>query len=130
MIGLFFDTALIVFGLFFLFTGVSSFKNPEKFARSLSLDAIGHSGRVEIRAQYGGFFVAAALSQFAYFANLNSKPTAFLVALIIFGGLIFGRAAAALFNPEREKLAPMIRNLIWIDAAGAIVSLSGLMIAK
>lgn len=130
MMGLFFDTALIVFGLFFLFTGASSFKAPEKFARSLSLDAIGHSGRVEIRAQYGGFFVAAGLSQLAYFANLSSKPTAFLVALIIFAGLIFGRASAVLFNPESEKLTPLIRNLIWIDAAGAIVSLAGLLIAK
>ena len=70
---IFIHITLMSFGVFFLFTGVTSFSNPETFAQRLSLQAVGRSGAVEIRAQYGGFFTAAALSQAAPFVWIDAR---------------------------------------------------------
>ena len=83
--------SLCIFGAFFFYTGVHSLCRPKQFGEMLSLQPIGRSGLIEIRAQYGGFFLAAALSQFAGLTALISIQTSFIVSLIIFGGLITGR---------------------------------------
>ena len=119
--------ALVIFALFFLYTGIVSFLQPTGFARSLSLEAIGRSGSVEIRAQYGGFFFAAALSQASPLLGLISVSTALIVALVIFGGLIVGRIGGLFFRAEGQKITPMIRNLFWIDAAGTLIAAAGLL---
>jgi len=111
---------LSLFGLFFLYTGMISFQRPGWFAKSLSLEAVGVSGAVEIRAQYGGFFLAAALSQFAPFLGLLSTFSALIVSLTIFGGLIFGRLGAAIAGLNGQKLSPMIKSLFVIDAIGFV----------
>ncbi len=121
---------LIIFGVFFLFTGIMSFRQPVRFARSISLQAIGKSGCVEIRAQYGGFFFVAALSQVAPFVGLISIFTAFVVALVIFGGLISGRVGALFFDADGQTLTPMIRNLFWIDGMGTVLALVGLLFTQ
>ena len=118
-----------VFGLFFLYTGVTSFLRPHTFAEMLSLEANGHSGRVEIRAQYGGFFFAAALSQFAPFAGLLTMSQALVVALVIFGGLILGRIGALFANPRNERLTQMIKTLYVIDGVGLALSAAALAVA-
>lgn len=109
---------LAVFGLFFLYTGVISFLRPGRFAKSLSLEVVGVSGEVEVRAQYGGFFFAAALSQFAPFIGWLSALSALTVSLTIFGGLIFGRIAAALVGLRGQPLSAMIKALFVIDGVG------------
>ncbi len=113
---------LSLFGLFFLYTGVISFLRPGRFAKSLSLDAIGVSGEVEIKAQYGGFFLAAALVQFAPFIGLLSEFSALIVSLTIFGGLVFGRIAAAMIGLRGQALSPMIKTLFVIDAVGFVAA--------
>jgi len=113
---------LSLFGLFFLYTGVISFRNPGRFSKALSLETNGVSGEVEIRAQYGGFFLAAALSQFAPFVGLVSVFSAMVVSLTIFGGLIFGRIGAAVFGLKEQKLTPMIKALFVIDAVGFVAA--------
>jgi len=111
-----------IFGLFFLYTGVISFHRPGRFAKSLSLEAVGVSGEIEIRAQYGGFFLAAAISQFAPFMGLLSEHSALIVSLTIIGGLIFGRLCAALAGPNGQTLSPMIKTLFVIDAIGFVAA--------
>jgi len=118
---------LTVFGVFFLYTGVMSFLRPVAFGKSLSLAPVGASGIVEIRAQYGGFFFAAALSQFAPFVGLIASTTAFIVAAIIFGGLILGRIGAAMAKPDKEALSPMIKALYLIDGVGFLASIGALL---
>lgn len=123
------DATLAIFGLFFLYTGVMSFWHPTKFARSLALETQGRSGQVEIRAQYGGFFFAAALSQFAPLIDLLDQATALLFALVIFGGLIMGRIGALLIR-NAEQLTPQIKALYWIDAVGGAGAALGLMFLR
>ncbi len=109
---------LIIFGLFFLYTGVASFFQPEKLAKTLSLNTIGRSGRIEIQAQYGGFFFLAGLSQLAPFLKLLTPSTALTVSVVIFGGLILGRVLSLLSNQGSEPITPIIRVLYVIDAVG------------
>lgn len=114
---------LVIFGSFFLYTGVSSFSQPEKFAKTLSLDPIGRSGRIEIQAQYGGFFFLAGLSQFAPFFELLTHSTALTVSAVIFGGLILGRILSLLSKQGDEPITPVIKALYAIDAVGFAFSI-------
>jgi len=124
------NTILATFGLFFVYTAVVSFRAPVPFARGLGLEPNGRSGAIEIRAQYGGFFAAAGLAQFAVFGGLVSAPAALFVSLVIFGGLIGGRLFALLASGDRDKLLPIIAALYWIDGAGAIAAGAGLFLAS
>ncbi len=123
---LFIHAVLIVFGLFFLFTGVISFSRPAPFARTLGLETDGRSGAIEIRAQYGGFFFAAGLSQFAPSITLL---TALTIGLVVFGGLILGRLCSLVVDPGGERPLPTIRALYWIDSAGALFAVVCLYLA-
>ena len=118
---------LSIFGVFFLYTGVSSFLRPGSFARSLSLETVGRSGAVEIRAQYGGFFFAAAVSQFAPFVGLTTPSVALIVALVIFGGLILGRLGALVYAARGDTLTPTIRALFVVDGGGAVLAAACLL---
>ena len=126
---LFIHAVLIVFGLFFLFTGVISFSRPAPFARTLGLETDGRSGAIEIRAQYGGFFFAAGLSQFAPSITLLTTSTALTIGLVVFGGLILGRLCSLVVDPGGERPLPTIRALYWIDSAGALFAVVGLYLA-
>ncbi|MEO9599537.1 hypothetical protein [Parasphingorhabdus sp.] len=124
MIAIVTNTILAIFGLFFLYTGVISIRDPVGFARSLSLETVGWSGQVEIKAQYGGFFVAAAFSQFAPLVGMLNTQAALVVSLVIFGGLISGRLGALVVSARDEPLTSMIKSLYYIDGAGASASLA------
>ncbi|WOF74109.1 hypothetical protein QMT40_001755 [Parvibaculaceae bacterium PLY_AMNH_Bact1] len=124
------NAILVVFGLFFAYTAIVSFRAPVPFARGLGLEPNGRSGAIEIRAQYGGFFAAAGLAQFAVFAGLISPQPALFVGLVIFGGLIVGRVAAFFAGGKDEKLLPIISALYWIDGIGCLAALIGLFLAS
>ncbi|PCJ71549.1 MAG: hypothetical protein COA62_02885 [Rhodobiaceae bacterium] len=126
MLDIFVQAVLIVFGLFFAYTAIISFRRPKSFAAALGLTTIGRSGEVEIRAQYGGFFLAAAICQFAPFVTDMASTTALAVGLVIFGGLILGRLAALFSGSTDEQLLPTVRALYWIDGGGALLALTGL----
>lgn len=121
---------LAAFGLFFAYTAVASFRTPVPFARGLGLEPNGRSGAIEIRAQYGGFFAAAGLVQFAVFGGLVSAQAALFVGLVIFAGLIVGRVAAFFTGSREEKLLPIISALYWIDGIGCLAAVSGLFLAS
>ena len=118
--------SLCIFGAFFFYTGVHSLCRPKQFGEMLSLQPIGRSGLIEIRAQYGGFFLAAALSQFAGLTALISIQTSFIVSLIIFGGLITGRFIALFDREDTSKITAPIMGLFFIDGCGALLSVVAL----
>jgi hypothetical protein len=122
------DIILVSFGLFFAYTAFVSFRTPVPFARGLGLEPSGRSGAIEIRAQYGGFFAVAGLTQFAVFAGLVTAQTALFVGFVIFGGLIAGRVLALFGGGGREKLLPIISALYWIDGIGCIAAIGGLFL--
>lgn len=121
---------LAAFGLFFAYTAVVSFCTPVPFARGLGLEPNGRSGAIEIRAQYGGFFAAAGLAQFAVFGGLVSAQAALFVGLVIFAGLIVGRVAAFFTDSREERLLPIISALYWIDGIGCFAAVTGLFLTS
>ena len=114
---------LTVIGVFFLYTGLHSMIAPKGFAKMLNLEAIERSGEIEIRAQYGGFFLAAACSQFASIFGYLPTETAFMVSFVVFAGLIGGRLIAFFLPTDKETsdttISSTIRSLFVIDALGA-----------
>src|SRR3981081_2338600 len=87
-----FGTAVLMFNvLFFLLTTWSSATAPESFAAKLGLGVVNAGGINEVRAQYSGFFLAAALVCTASLFGLLSRQTSFAVLGAVFGGLLAGR---------------------------------------
>lgn len=124
------NTVLILFGLFFLYTGITSFLRPAAFASSLGLTTMGRSGDIEIRARYGGFFFVTGIVQFLPFLGTLEYATVLTVDLIIFAGLIVGRLLALLCEAKDKTLIPLMRALYLIDGIGTALAIIGLYFAS
>ncbi len=116
------DVFLAAAVLFFLFTAWSSGVAPDKFASQLGLGIANAGGANEIRAQYAGFFLAAALVCAGALLGILPKLTAFIVLAMIFGGLIAGRLLSLALNGGIDGFGPAILALYAIDGAGLIAA--------
>jgi hypothetical protein len=120
-----FGTAvLIVTALFFLATMWSSGTNPEGFAEQLGLKIANAGGVNEIRAQYAGFFLAAAVVCLAPLMGALSRRASFIVLLTIFGGLLAGRLVSLAINGDVKGYPPTIVALYAIDAIGLVLAIA------
>lgn len=128
MAQLFPTAVLAICGLFFLVTTWSSASAPTQFAGRLGLAIADPGGVNEIRAQYAGFFFAAALVCAAALAGWVSRSTALLVAAVIFGGLIGGRLVSLALDGGVAGYGPIIRALYAIDATGFALAVAALLI--
>ena len=122
MAGAFGTAVLGIIALFFLSTSWGSFSNPKQFGERLGFGLPGADGLNEIRAQYGGFFLAAAVCGALAVVGWIPRRTAFVVNITIFGGLIFGRLVSLLLDGGIGKYGPLIRALFVIDALGLVLS--------
>ena len=122
MANLFGTAVLSVIALFFLSTSWGSFSNPKQFAERLGFALPGEDGLNEIRAQYGGFFLAAAVCGMLALAGWIPRSTAFVVNATIFGGLVAGRLVSLFLDGGIRKYGPLIRALFVIDALGFALS--------
>jgi hypothetical protein len=124
-----FGTAvLIVLGLFFLLTALSSGLAPARFAASLGLAVANPGGLNEIRAQYAGFFLAAAIVTTIAFAGKLPRAFAFILAITIFGGLFAGRLVSLVTNGGIAGFPQQIVLLYGIDALGLTLALVALLL--
>lgn len=119
---------LVLEAAFFALTSAYSFVRPIQFAIGLGLGAEGAAGKNEIRAQYGGFFGAAALLQIAAVAGWIAVNTGLLIGAMIFGGLIFGRILATLLNRGVTGYTVTIRALLVIDLVGFLACVVALQV--
>ena len=122
MAGAFGTAVLGIIALFFLSTSWGSFSNPKQFAERLGFALPGPDGLNEIRAQYGGFFLAAAVCGVLALAGWIPRNTAFVVNITIFGGLVAGRLVSLFLDGGIRKYGPLIRALFVIDALGFALS--------
>ena len=114
-----FGTAVLVINiLFFLLTTWSSATAPESFAAKLGLGIVNAGGINEVRAQYSGFFLAAALVCTASLFGLLSRQTSFVVLGAVFGGLFAGRLVSLALDGGVAGYGPTILALYAIDAIG------------
>src|SRR5215470_106211 len=115
--GQLFGTTVLVAGtFFFLLTTWSSGTAPQQFAARLGLAVADAGGVNEIRAQYAGFFLAAALVCGAALVGFVARQSALVVIAVIFGGLIGGRLASLAIDRSVAGYGATIRALLVIDA--------------
>src|SRR5258708_26943030 len=118
-------TAVVVrYILFFLLTTWSSATAPESFAAKLGLGIVNTGGINEIRAQYSGFFLAAALVCTASLFGLLSRQTSFVVLGAVFGGLLAGRLVSPALNARVSGYGPTILPLYVIYALGLTLAVA------
>ncbi|HEV2988493.1 MAG TPA: DUF4345 family protein [Candidatus Angelobacter sp.] len=130
MMSVFGAAVLVIIALFFLSTSWSSFSNPKQFGERLGFTLPGADGHNEIRAQYGGFFLAAAVCGIFALTGWLPRATGFVVNATIFGGLIAGRVVSLFLDGGIRKYSPLIRALFVIDALGFALSIIGFLLMR
>jgi len=118
---------LLASALFTAWTSWISLTAPEKFGKYLGYTLAGADGRNEIRAQYGGFFLAVTVGSVLAVMGVIPQPVGFLVNAIVFGGLITGRLVSLVFDRDRGGYGSVIRALFWIDGTGFALSMALLL---
>jgi hypothetical protein len=126
-----FGTAVLVAGaLFSLLTTWSSGTAPRQFADRLGLAISSTGGLNEIRAQYAGFFLAAAIACGAALASWIPRQAAFVMLIVIFGGLIVGRLASLAIDGGVAGYGSTIKALYAIDAVGLGLAVAALALDR
>jgi hypothetical protein len=118
---------LILCAAFFALTGGSSLSAPAKFAGRLGYSLITRDGFNEITAQYGGFFLAACISNLLAVFRIVPRRAALLVNSTVFGGLIAGRLVSLGFDGGPAVYSQFNHALYFIDATGFLLSIAALL---
>lgn len=115
---------------FGILTSLFASLRPSEFASRLGL-AIANSGGInEIRAQYAGFFLAVAVVCMASLFGAVPRPSAFIVLIVVFAGLVSGRLVSVALNHGTSGYPPAILALIAFDSFGLLLSLSALALNR
>jgi hypothetical protein len=107
-----------------------SFKFPRHFGERLGLVLGGLDGLNEIGAQYGGFFLAAALVNGLALLGVLPRQASFIVNAVVFGGLITGRFARFAIDGSMNGYGGTVRALFIIDALGFALSIVASFLAN
>jgi hypothetical protein len=111
-----------------VFTTWTSATAPAAFARQLGLVLADAGGTNEIRSQYAGFFLAAAVACALAIFGLIPDREALVVLAVIFGGLFVGRLFSVIGNGGFSGYGPTIRALCVIDAVGTLLTVGALAV--
>ncbi|HEY2538241.1 MAG TPA: DUF4345 family protein [Stellaceae bacterium] len=112
--------------LFFLYTTWISGTEPAQFPERLGLTVANAGGHNEIRAQYSGFFFAAALVCVASLPGTLPRQAAYIVLVMIFGGLLVGRLVSTVLDGGMAGYGSTIVPLHAIDAGGLALAVAAL----
>lgn len=121
---------LIVSALFTAWTSWISFTAPVKFGKQLGFLLAGVDGTNEIRAQYGGFFLAVTAASVLALWGILPRQAALIVNAVVFGGLIAGRLVSLAVDGSISGYGSAIRLLYVIDAAGFVLSITLLLLTR
>lgn len=121
---------LFCVSLSFLWTSWTSFLFPRQFAERLGFIISGLDGLNEIRAQYGGFFLAAALVNALSLFGVLPRQTSFIVNAAIFGGLMIGRGASLALDGRISGYGGVIRALFIIDSVGFSLMIAAYLMGR
>jgi hypothetical protein len=117
---------LVIAALFFSLTTWRSGSAPAEFAARLGLNIANAGGYNEIRAQYAGFFLASALVCAASLAGTVPRQAAFVVLVVVFGGLFAGRAVSVVLDGGFAGYGGTVVGLHAIDAIGLALGITAL----
>jgi hypothetical protein len=121
---------LLLTSIFFAWTSWTSFRFPRQFAEGLGFTIGGLDGLNEVRAQYGGFFLAAALINALSLLEVLPPQIGFVVNAVIFGGLIIGRVVSLVLDGGINGYGGAIRALFVIDSVGLAVTIAAYFLER
>jgi hypothetical protein len=113
--------ALISFAI-----AMRAFLAPQALATGLGLGTGKLDGLNEVRAQYGGFYFAVAITCALGIAEIVPRPSALLLLAATFGGILFGRIVSAIIDRGIGAYGPTIRVLYVVDLVGFAAALLAL----
>lgn len=114
-----------------LWIGARGLTVPAAVADRLSLVPDGAGGLNEIRAQYGGFFLAVGLLSAAGLWRRALAVPALWILAVTFGGVLVGRLVGlAMDGGSFAGYGPTIRILFAVDAVGVLLAATALRRAR
>ena len=111
---------------FAAYTSWLSLSRPVAFAGLLGLELPAASGVNEIRSQYGGFFLAMAVTQALSVVGVLPLETGLVVGAMTFGGLAAGRIWSVIRDGGPRHYTPTVRLLVLLDPLGFLLSAAAL----
>jgi hypothetical protein len=121
---------LVAASSFFLLTTCAAGRAPAPFAERLGMSVANAGGSNEIRAQYAGFFGAAALACLASTVGVLPRRGSYLVLVVIFGGLSAGRLANTALNAGVAGYTAAVTALHVIDGTGLVLAVAALALDR
>lgn len=97
---------------------------PEAFLDGMALSATGPAGVNEVRGQYGGFFLVAALYTAAGATGFIRPSSVLGFMVVLYGGVFLGRMvhfAVAGFD-EISTYPPVMQAIHFVDLTGLVLS--------
>lgn len=120
--------AVLVFAaLISVFIAARAFTVPAALASRLGMVVSTPDGINEVRAQYGGFYLAVALACVLSLMGTVSHRTALTVLIVVFGGILFGRIASLPLDSGFKNYGALIRQLFVIDTLGLALASAALL---
>ena len=113
------NAVLTFAGLLALAIGVRAMLAPEALGAAIGYGLPGPDALNEVRAQYGGFFLAIALVCGLALFGVAPKSAALTLLIATFGGIFFGRIVAAGIDGGIGAYGPTIKALFVVDLVGA-----------
>jgi hypothetical protein len=121
---------LTLAAIFFLASGAYAISRPQRFAAALDLTTLRAGGLNEVRAQYGGFFVALGLTCACAALGIIEPRFGLGAAALTFGGVIAGRLLGLLIDRGFAGYSASIRTLFVVDAAGCALAVAALALSR
>lgn len=121
---------LSLFGLLALTIGMRGLISPASLAASLGYALSGVDGLNEVRAQYGGFFVAVATVCALAIFRPGWREPALVVLVVTFGGILLGRIASVAIDGGFGSYGSVIKSLFVVDLVGLLAAASALVVQR
>lgn len=100
-------------GLLNIGLGLGFLLAPDKMAAAFFLMPVGSQGLASLRADFTGFFIAAAV--FALIGAWRADPRPLLVPLVMLGLALIGRAVSLVVDGTGpEAIGPMVIELVML----------------
>lgn len=120
------NIVLAASALIALAIGARGLLKPAALGSRLGYGIPGPDALNEVRAQYGGFFLAVGIVSIIALLGAMPAQAALIMLAVTFGGVLAGRLVSAALDGGVGRYSPFIRSLYIVDAVGLGASLLAL----
>lgn len=121
------NSVLGLSGLLSILIAARALLAPAALSAALGYGVPGADALNEIRAQYGGFFLAIAIACGLGVFRVIPTQSALVVLIVTFGGILAGRLIDLAISGGFTSYGPTIRALFVVDAIGLAAAIWALL---